>query len=126
MILNGNAVENMNTNQDKAQAVEVGETNFEAEVLKSQQPVLVVFWAPWSRPCQILRPVFEEVVAAYAGKVKVVKVNADDNPGLGVGYQIQSIPAVLYFVGGCERARIIGTASKEAILSRLKPFIEAT
>jgi thioredoxin 1 len=114
----------MNTNQDKTSAVEVGEMNFETEVLKSQQPVLVVFWAPWSRPCQILRPVFEEVAAACAGKVKIVKVNADDNPGLGVGYEIQFIPAVLYFAGGCERARIIGTASKEAILSKLKLLTE--
>jgi thioredoxin 1 len=116
----------MNTNQDKAQAVEVGETNFESEVLKSQQPVLVVFWAPWSRPCQVLRPVLDEVVAACAGRVKVVNVNADDNPGLGVDYEIQSIPALLCFVGGNERARIIGTASKEAILSKLKPFMGTT
>ena len=111
---------NTNPDNDKTPTVEAGEANFESEVLRSKQPVIVAFWAPWSRPCQVLRPVLDEVTAACAGSVKVVRVNADDNPGLGVGYQIQSIPTLLYFVDGNERARIVGTASKEAILSKLK------
>jgi thioredoxin 1 len=112
---------NTNTNPDKAPTFEVGETNFESEVLKSKQPVLVVFWAPWSHPCHILDSVLDEVATACARSVKVVKVNADDNPDLGMWYEIQSIPTLLYFVDGTLRARVVGTASKEAILSRLQP-----
>jgi thioredoxin len=112
----------MNSNQDNSPAIAIGEASFEAEVLKSKQPVLVVFWAPWSRPCQVLKPVLDEVAAAYVASLKVVGINADDNPGLGVEYEIQSIPTLLYFADGVERARIVGTASKEAILSKLKLF----
>jgi thioredoxin 1 len=112
----------MNTSQHKAPTVEVGEANFEAEVLKSKQPVLVAFWAPWSRPCHILDTALEEVAAACTGSVKVLKVNADDHPDLSIWYEIQSIPTLLYFVDGCIRARVVGTASKEAILAKLGPF----
>jgi len=109
----------VNTNPHKASTVEVGEANFEAEVLRSKQPVLVAFGAPWSQPCQIINSVLDEVAAACAGSVKVVRVNADDTPDLGVLYEIQSIPTLLYFVDGSIRARVVGTASKEAILTKL-------
>jgi thioredoxin len=113
-------VENMNSNQDNVPTVEVGEANFHSEVMKSKQPVLVVFWAPWSRPCQIFDSVVAEVATACTGSVKVVKVNADNNPDLSLWYEIQSIPTLLYFVEGNLCARIVGTASKEAILSKLQ------
>jgi thioredoxin 1 len=111
-------------NDDKTQIVEIGEANFYSEVLQSKRPVLVVFLAPWSRPCQILRPVLDEVVTACAGSVKVAWVNADDNLNLSMWYGIQSIPTLLYFVDARPRARVVGTASKEAILSLFKPFTE--
>ena len=100
--------------------IEAGEVNFESEVLQSKPPVLVVFLAPWSRPCQTVRAVLEEVAPACAGTVKVVQVNTDDNPDLGVSYEIQSVPTLLYFVKGSIRAWIIGTASKAAILSKIQ------
>lgn len=103
----------------------IDDSNFEAEVLQSARPVLVAFWAPWSRPCQILRSVVEEVAAACAGWIKVVQVDADDHPDLGLWYGIQSIPTLVCFVNGKERVRIVGTASKEAILLKLKPFVAA-
>ena len=109
---------------DKPQIVEIDEINFESEILKSKRPVLVAFLAPWSRPCQVLRPILDEVVTACAGSIKVAKVNADDNPGLSMWYEIQSVPTLLCFVDACPRARVVGTASKEAILSLLKPFTE--
>lgn len=98
---------------------EINEPDFEREVLESQQPVLVNFWAAWSRPCQILGPVLVEVAAACHNRAKMVTVNADANPQLGMVYWIQSIPTLLYFINGEERARIVGTASKEAILAQL-------
>ena len=93
--------------------------SFTVEVLRSERPVLVEFWAPWSRPCQVMNSTVEEIRAACADKMKVVQVNADDDPELGVLYDIRSIPTLLYFMDGIPRARIVGTASKEAILSRL-------
>jgi thioredoxin 1 len=110
----------MNASDHKSPTADVCEVNFESEILKSKQPVLVVFWAPWSRPCQVLDVALEEVATACAGIVKVVKVNADDNPDLSLLYDVQSIPTLLYFVEGNLRARLVGTASKEAILSKLQ------
>ena len=107
-------------NQDDRTITEISEANFESEVLKWKQPVLVGFSAAWSRPCQILDSVLEEVAAACAGRVKVVRINADNNPDLSLVWRIQSIPTLLYFLNGSLRARIVGTASKEAILSKLE------
>ena len=109
-----------NLSENKAQIVEVEEANFELEVLRSEQPVLVEFWAPWSQPCRILDLVLREVAAACEGKVKVVKANSDHSLSLSLWYDIQAIPTLLFFVEGKPRVRIVGTASKEAILSRLQ------
>jgi thioredoxin 1 len=98
----------------------ITEATFEAEVLKSKQPVLVVFGAPWSRPCQVLDPILQELAHGWAGKVKVFSVNADDSLDLSLCYDIQSIPTLLYFVEGKQRAQILGTASKDAIVAKLK------
>jgi thioredoxin 1 len=115
-----NNSENMN-NQRSSLPVVTG-LNFKAEVLESEQPVLVEFWAPWSRACQVLDSVLHEVASTWAGKVKVVKADADDNLDLSLSYEIQSLPTLVYFVGGNPLLRIVGTASKEAILAKLKPF----
>ncbi len=114
--------ENSSTGKPQAEPVQVAENNFAAEVLQSKRPVLVSFWAPWSRPCQILDPVLNDLAAGWAGKAKVVKVNADESLELSLTYDIQSIPTLLYLVEGQLRVRIVGTATKEAILAKLKPF----
>lgn len=114
-----NGVENMNANQTQARIAKVGEGDFEAEVLKAKLPVLVEFAASWSRPCHVLDSVLNEVATACAAKVKVVRVDADNYPDLSLWFGIQSIPTLLYFLGGRVRARIVGTASKEAILTKL-------
>ena len=110
----------MNGEQAPARIVEIGEGNFESEVLQSKQPVLVEFSAAWSRPCHVLDSVLDGVATACATKVKVIRINADDNPELSLWYDIQSIPTLLYFAAGKLRARIVGTASKEAILAKLQ------
>jgi thioredoxin 1 len=93
--------------------------NFESEVLNSKKPVLVAFGSPWSHPWRVFEITLNEVATECEGRAKVVKINADDNPDLSLWYDIQFIPTLLYFVGGCARARLVGTASKEAILSKL-------
>jgi thioredoxin 1 len=118
-----NKPENMNAPKGSLPFL-VTDVNFKAEVLESKQPVLVGFWAPWSRPCQVLDSVLHELASDWAGKVKVAKVNADDSLDLSLWYDIQSVPTLLYFVGGNPCLRIIGTASKEAILAKIQPFCQ--
>ena len=110
----------MSNSRNLNSAVEVSEQNFEEGVLKSTQPVLVEFLAPWSRPCQVLESVLSEIAAALAGKVTLVRINADDSLGLSLWYDIQYVPTLLCFISGKPRLRIVGTASKEAILAKLK------
>jgi thioredoxin 1 len=114
--------ENMNTQNEAL--LSISANDFKAEVLESTLPVLVEFWAPWSRPCQVLDSVLRELAGACAGKVKVVKINADDTLDLSLWYEIQSIPTLLFFVRGNPCLRIVGTATKEAILAKLQPFAQ--
>jgi thioredoxin 1 len=118
-----NKSENLNTQNGSLPLVVTG-VNFKAEVLESKQPVLVEFWAPWSRPCQVMDSELHKLADAWAGNVKVVKVNADDSLDLSLLYDIQSVPTLVCFVGGNLCLRIIGTASKEAILAKIQPFCE--
>lgn len=113
----------MNPSQDKAPTSEVGESSFASEVLRSAQPVVVAFLAPWSRPCHILESALDEAAAACVGRLKVAKVNADNHPDLSLCYGIESIPTLLYFVDGRLRAKVVGTASKEAILAKLQTVL---
>lgn len=115
-----NRNEKMDGSENNAPTAYLPEKEFAAEVLKSQQPVLVAFETPWSRPCQVQDPILQELARDWAGMVKVVRINADDSLDLSLCYDIQSIPTLLYFVGGQLRFRIVGTATKEAILAKLK------
>jgi len=115
-----NRNEKMCVKENTAQTAYLLETLFEEEVLESKQPVLVAFETPWSQPCQVQDPILQELARDWAGKVKVVKVNADDSLNLSLCYDIQSIPTVICFVEGRQRFRIVGTATKDAILAKLK------
>jgi thioredoxin 1 len=103
----------------KNQVQEINEPEFEAQVLRSTQPVLVGFLTGWSKPCQLLEPVLDEVAQACNSHAKIFKVNADDNPDLGNIYAIQSVPTLMYFFNGAVRARIVGMVSPKAILAKL-------
>ena len=100
--------------------IEINETNFDLEVLQSNQPVLADFWAEWCGPCKMIAPVLEEIATEQAGRVKIVKVDVDSNPALAARFSIQSIPTLLYFEAGELRDKTIGAISKKAILSMLE------
>ena len=95
------------------------DANFDKEVLKSTEPVLVDFWAEWCGPCKMLGPTIEELAKEYTGKVKIGKVNVDDNPGVSSKFGIRSIPALLMFKNGEVVGQMIGAQPKPAIKAKL-------
>ena len=105
--------------------IEINEAHFETEVLKASQPVVVDFWAEWCGPCKMLAPVLDELAREQSGRVKIAKINVDDNPGLAARYGIRSIPTLLYFTGGELRGQTIGAVGKQAILAKLEAIAPA-
>ena len=105
---------------------EINEANFETEVLKSTVPVVVDFWATWCGPCKMIAPVLEEIATESTGRVKVVKVDVDQNQNLAARFNIQSIPTLLFFSNGNVVAQQVGAASKKAILAKLDSIAAAT
>jgi thioredoxin 1 len=99
--------------------LEFSEKNFEQEVLKSDQPVLVDFWATWCAPCRMMEPAVNAVAEAYAGRAKVGKLNVDENQSLTGQYRIRGVPTLLLFKSGQIQEQIAGAASKEAIIKML-------
>ena len=105
------------TEKEAAMEITLTKTNFEAEVLKSDKPVLVDFWAPWCGPCRMLVPILAEVAAEKGDKIKVGKVNVDENPELAAQYGISGIPAMLLFKDGKIAATSVGFKPKPELES---------
>lgn len=100
-------------------ALEFTDSNFESEVLNSDTPVLVDFWAEWCGPCRMIGPVVEEMAGEYDGKAKIGKVNVDNNPEISVKYGIRSIPALLIFKDGQVVDQIVGAVPKPQLTKQL-------
>lgn len=98
---------------------EVTDSNFDDEVLKSELPVLVDFWAEWCAPCRMVGPAIEELAHEWQGEVKVVKLNVDDNSATAAKYSILSIPTVILFRGGEPVKQVVGALPKKALVREL-------
>ena len=101
----------------------VTEATFKQEVLESDAPVLVDFWAPWCGPCKMLSPVVEEIATEYEGQVKVVKINTDDYPTVASHYGIRSIPTLMVFKGGRQIDTVVGAVPKTTLTKTLAQYI---
>ena len=111
------------TEKEAAMEITLTKTNFETEVLKSDKPVLVDFWAPWCGPCRMLAPVLAEVAAEKGDKIKVGKVNVDENPELAAQYGISGIPAILLFKDGKVAATSVGFKPKPELESLISTHV---
>jgi thioredoxin 1 len=103
--------------------MDVNKDNFESEVLRTEETVMVDFWAPWCGPCKVLSPTIEEVASEYQGRAKVVKVNVDENNELAMRYGIMSIPTLKFFKNGNVVGELIGAAPKQMITTELQKHI---
>ena len=103
--------------------ITISDDNFDEAVGLSEIPVVVDFWAEWCGPCKVVAPILDEIASANSGKLKVAKLNVDDNPRTAQRFQVMSIPTLLLFKNGEAQARIVGARSKTQILSEFEPHL---
>jgi thioredoxin 1 len=104
---------------------DVTDQDFEQKVMQSDKPVLIDFWAEWCVPCHMVSPVVEEIAREHADALSVGKLNVDDNPEIARRYGVMSIPTLIVFKDGQEKARVVGARGKDAILREIEPHFAA-
>ncbi len=104
-------------------AAAVTDASFEQDVLKSDVPVLVDFWAPWCGPCRMVAPIVDEIAKEFDGKIKVFKLNTDENPNVASQYGIRSIPTLMIFKGGQKVDTVVGAVPKTTLSSTLAKYL---
>ena len=104
---------------------DISDSSFEADVLQSDRPVLVDFWAEWCAPCRMLAPTGAQVAEKYSQSARVVKLNVDNNPTVSQRYGIKGIPTLILFKNGKEEERVVGATSKEAISRMIDKHVDA-
>lgn len=103
---------------------EVGDGNFETEVIQSALPVLVDFWAPWCGPCKSIAPIVEELAGEYEGRLKIAKLNVDDHPATASRYGIRGIPNLIILKAGTVKEQIIGAVPKSRLVSAIEKALQ--
>lgn len=104
-------------------AIEINDQSFKEEVLSSNEPVLVDFWAEWCGPCRSLSPIVEELAEEFKGKIKVAKIDIDANQGISVEYGIRNIPTLLFFKNGQVVDKVVGVQPKEKLTAKLQSLL---
>lgn len=103
--------------------ITITDTNFEEEVIKSELPVLIDFWAVWCGPCKMIAPIIESLAEEFSGKVKVGKLDVDENQKTAITYGVRSIPTVLLFQGGEVKETVIGAVSKQVFVDKINSVL---
>jgi thioredoxin 1 len=103
--------------------IQLNDSNFKQEVLESNTPVLVDFWAPWCMPCYMVAPMVEEIAKEYQGRLKVCKLNVDEGRQTAINYNIMSIPTLSIFKDGKVQEQIVGVVSKSTLEEKIRPYI---
>ncbi len=109
-----------------AKPIHVTDSTFDAEVLKSEIPVLADFWAEWCGPCRMVAPVLEDIAEEYDGELKIAKLDVDENGETAKRYGVKSIPTLILFTNGQSVERLVGAMPKEQLLSRIRPYLAKT
>ncbi len=109
---------------DKVTPVTVSDASFDKDILQSDVPVLVDFWAPWCAPCRMIAPSVEEIATEYSGKLKVAKVNTDENPNKAGSLGIRGIPTLILFKNGEEADRVVGAVPKAALVNMVEGHVD--
>ena len=107
-----------------AEVLELTDEAFEEEVLNSELPALVDFWAPWCGPCKAIAPIVKELAKEYDGRLKVAKVNVDDNQSVAMRYQVRGIPTLLIFKGGEVKQQVVGAVPKDVLAEKIDAALE--